>query len=163
MRWIVQIAIPPQAAFSWDNLLLIKGHLLKAYKSSCQKQPDVSTQHQSMTSLRILTWTTYGWAGVVAIYESPFWYNLYIVCTSLCRLWSYYLFGVMSSFKPPCSIMMFWAWFNNLWNTLQSHFSFFFTRALPKNRDEYCGHGEFLVGTFLWSRKGSQVNAFFLA
>lgn len=55
MRWVVQITIPTQAALSRDNPLLIKGHLLKAYRPSCQKRPDASTLHQSMTSLSILT------------------------------------------------------------------------------------------------------------
>lgn len=63
MRWIVQITIPTQVALSWGNPLRIKGPLLKAYRPSCQKQPDVSRQHQFTTSLRILTWTKYRWAG----------------------------------------------------------------------------------------------------
>lgn len=116
MRWIVQITISTQVALSWGNPLLIKRPLLKAYRPSCQKQPDVSRQHQFMTSLRILTWTKYRWAGVVAICESPFRYSLYIVCTSVCILWSYCLFGVMPSFKHTCSIGMFWARINKLWN-----------------------------------------------
>lgn len=112
MRWVVQITIPTQASLSWDNPLLIKGHLLKAYRPSCQKQTDASTLHQPMTSLRILIWATYVWAGLVAIWVSLSWDNLCIVIPSICISWyAYYLFRVMSCFKPIYPFMIFWAWF----------------------------------------------------